>query len=37
MSERKDLPVREERGFEASGVSVVWQGRPSSYALNDKS
>ena len=37
MSERKDLPVREERGFVATGVSVVRQGRPSSYAINDKS
>ena len=37
MSERKDLLVREERRFVATGRSVVWQGRPSSYAISDKS
>ena len=36
MSERKDLLVREERRFEASGLPVIRQGRPGSYALSDK-
>ena len=36
MSDGKELLVREERGFDASGVSVIRQGRPSSYASEDK-
>ena len=37
MSERKDLLVREEQRFVATGVSVIRQGRQSSYAIRDKS
>ena len=36
MSERKEAIVREELAFDASGLSVIWQGMPSSYALMDK-
>ena len=37
MSERKDPIVREELGFGASGLPVIWQGTQGSYALSDKS
>ena len=36
VSERKDLLVREERRSVASGLPVVWQGTPGSYAIGDK-
>ena len=36
ISERKDLLVREERGFDATGLPVIWQGKQGSYALTDK-
>ena len=37
VSEGKDLLVREEQRFEASGSPVIRQGRPGSYASRDKS
>jgi hypothetical protein len=37
MSEGKDLLVREEQRFDASGLPVIRQGTPGSYALRDKS
>ena len=36
MSEGKEVIVREELAFEASGQPVIQQGRPGSYALEDK-
>ena len=37
MSEGKDLLVREERRFGASGLPVIRQGKLGSYAPRDKS
>jgi hypothetical protein len=37
MSDGKDFLVREERKSDATGGSVIRQGRLSSYALRDKS
>jgi hypothetical protein len=37
MSEGKEAIVREELAFDASGLPVIRQGMPGSYALRDKS
>ena len=36
MSEGKDLLVREEQRFGATGRPVIFQGMQGSYALRDK-
>ena len=36
MSEGKDVLVREERTFGATGLPVIRQGKPGSYASRDK-
>jgi hypothetical protein len=36
VSERKDLLVREERRFVATGGPVICEGMPGSYAISDK-
>ena len=33
MSERKGALVREERALDATGLPVIRQGKPGSYAL----